>query len=314
MSGEAAIVDLKAEVAGSRPSTKARHSRKWSQIITTVALVLFSVAWIAPVIGMLVTSFRPTAETGSSGWWTVLFNPFYANWTTQNYLDALSGETSGTGMSLASQFLNSVAVSVPATILPITVGAFAAYGFTFLKFRGRELLFSIFVGLMVVPQQVAIVPILQGFRFFTQLTGIQVTGTFAAAWIVHAAYALPLCTYLLRNFMSTLPESLIEAAHVDGASHFMIFLRLVVPLSTPALAAFAIFQFLWIWNDYLIAYIFIGNANPVLQQGLLALLGEFRQGWNLVAAGSFLVLIIPLIVFLALQRYFVRGLTSGAVK
>ena len=280
----------------------------------TIILGVVAVLWLVPVIGLFITSFRTTTDAQSTGWWTVFAKFFGTAWTLDNYSNALSGASSGTGQSLAGEFLNSVAVAVPATVLPIMFAAFAAYAFTFLEFRGKEIYFALIVGLLVVPVQIALIPILQTYKAITQATGIQITGTFPAAWIVHSAFALPLCIFILRNYMSTLPNALIEAARVDGASHFQIFWRLVVPMSVPALASFAIFQFLWVWNDYLVAYIFIGNANPVLQQGLLGLLGQYNQGWNLVAAGSFIVMIVPFIVFLSLQRFFVRGLTAGSVK
>ena len=301
---------LRADADPGARETKDKHPR----IVLRAGLALFAALWITPLFGLLVTSFRSSTDALSTGWWTVFTDLFGTDWTTENYSNALSGATAGTGLGLRTEFLNSVAVTIPATILPLMFAAFAAYGFTFFDFRFKEGYFAIFVGLLIVPQQISLIPILNLYQKFTDITGVQVTGTFPAAWIIHSAYALPLCVYILRNFMSTLPHSLIEAARIDGASHFQIFWRLVVPLSTPALASFAIFQFLWIWNDYLIAYIFIGNEHPVLQVGLLGLLGRYNQGWNLVAAGSFLVLIIPLTVFLTLQRYFVSGLTAGAVK
>lgn len=300
-------VTTKAE-AITRTSTPKK--RPWLSIVLGVVAVL----WMVPVIGLLITSFRTTTDAQTTGWWTV-FTKFFGNaWTLNNYSNALSGAGSGTGQSLAKEFLNSVAVAVPATILPLMFAAFAAYAFTFFEFKGKEVYFAVIVGLLVVPVQIALIPVLQVYSAITAATGIQITGTFPAAWIVHSAFALPLCIFILRNYMSTLPVALIEAARVDGASHFQIFWRLIVPMSTPALASFAIFQFLWVWNDYLVAYIFIGNTNPVLQQGLLGLLGQYNQGWNLVAAGSFIVLIVPLLVFLSLQRFFVRGLTAGSVK
>ncbi|MEO7122427.1 MAG: carbohydrate ABC transporter permease [Lacisediminihabitans sp.] len=294
--------------------TRRRRSQGSRRPLLTVILGIVAVLWLLPMFGLLVTSFRTTTDAQSSGWWTVFADIAKAPWTITNYSNALSGTGSGTGQSLGSEFLNSIAVAVPATVLPLMFAAFAAYAFTFLEFRGKEAYFAVIIGLLVVPVQIALIPVLQTYKAITAFTGIQITGTFPAAWIVHASFALPLCIFILRNFMSTLPNALIEAARVDGASHFQIFWRLVVPMSIPALASFAIFQFMWVWNDYLVAYIFIGNANPVLQQGLLGLLGQYNQGWNLVAAGSFIVVIIPLIVFLSLQRYFVRGLTAGAVK
>jgi alpha-glucoside transport system permease protein len=300
--------------ASSTIATARKRPRPNRHSILSVVLGIVAVLWLVPVLGLLITSFRTTTDAQATGWWTVFTNLFTTAWTPINYADAFTGATSGTGQSLGSEFLNSLAVAIPATVLPIMFAAFAAYAFTFLEFRGKEVYFAVVVGLLVVPVQIALIPVLQTYKAITALTGIQITGTFAAAWIVHSAFALPLCIYILRNYMSTLPNALIEAARVDGASHFQIFWRLVIPLSVPALASFAIFQFLWVWNDYLVAYIFIGNTNPVLQQGLLGLLGQYNQGWNLVAAGSFIVLIVPLLVFLSLQRFFVRGLTAGSVK
>jgi len=302
------------DLAAGREQVSRTARRERPRVGLTVVLGIVAVLWMVPAIGLFVTSFRTTTAAQTTGWWTTLGDLFGDAWTLQNYGDALSGATSGTGVSLASGFLNSVAVAVPATVLPLMFSAFAAYAFTFLEFRFKEGFFAVIVGLLVVPVQIALIPVLNLYREFTEATGIQVTGTYPAAWIVHSAFALPLCIFILRNYMSTLPVALIEAARVDGASHFQIFWRLVVPMSVPALASFAIFQFLWVWNDYLVAYIFIGNAAPVLQQGLLGLLGQYNQGWNLVAAGSFIVLVVPLFVFLSLQRFFVRGLTAGSVK
>jgi alpha-glucoside transport system permease protein len=207
-----------------------------------------------------------------------------------------------------------LAVTIPATILPLLFAAYAAYGFTFLTFKGREFYFALIIGLLVVPLQGALVPVLKMFISFTEKTGIEISGQYAAAWFVHSAFAMPLAIYILRNYMMTIPNTLIEAARVDGASNFTIFWRLVLPISVPALASFAIFQFLWVWNDYLIAFVFIGSERPVLTYTLLSLLGTYGEGWQQVAAGSFISLSIPLLVFFSLQRYFIRGLTAGAVK
>jgi alpha-glucoside transport system permease protein len=194
------------------------------------------------------------------------------------------------------------------------IAANAAYAFTFLKFKGKEIYFSIMVGLMVVPLQAALIPVLRGMVWVQRTFDIQLTGTYASAWIVHSAFAMPLAIYIIRNYMLTIPNSLIEAARIDGASYYKIFWSLVLPLSMPAIASFAIFQFLWVWNDYLIAFIFVGQNRPVLTYELLKLLGQFGQGWQNVAAGAFISLVVPLLVFIGLQRFFVRGLTAGAVK
>jgi len=275
----------------------------------TILMGVISVLWLFPLLGLLITSFRPKADVDATGWWTVFTNPFQQNWTTEAFT------TAWTSLNVGTTFWNSLAVTIPATVLPIMVAAMAAYAFTFFKFRGKEIYFAIVLGLMVVPIQLAIIPILQLFVWFGQATGIQIIGQYAAAWIVHATFALPLAIYILRNYMQTLPNSLIEAARVDGATHFQIFWRLIVPMSVPALASFAIFQFLWVWNDFLVAYIFIQSGpNAVMTQGLYTLLGQYGQGWQNVAAGSFLTLVVPLVIFFALQRFFVRGLTAGSVK
>jgi alpha-glucoside transport system permease protein len=210
--------------------------------------------------------------------------------------------------------LNTVAVTVPATILPLMLAANAAYAFTFLNFKGKEAIFATLVGLMVVPLPAALIPVLRTMVDIQRDLDIQLTGTYASAWLVHSAFSMPLAVYIIRNYMLTIPTSLVEAARIDGASYYQIFWRLILPLSMPAIASFGIFQFLWVWNDYLIAFIFVGRENPVLTYELLKLLGQYGEGWQDVAAGAFISLIVPLLVFFGLQRYFIRGLTSGSVK
>ena len=278
------------------------------RIGSTLTLIVLAVIWLIPTIGLLITSLREKTEAQTSGWWVIFTNFAEQNWTTIAYRDMISGSNLGTS------FISSLAVTIPATILPLLFAAYAAYGFTFMRFKGREVYFSIIIGLLVVPLQAALVPVLKMFISFTEKTGIPLSGQYAAAWIVHATFAMPLAIYILRNYMSTIPVPLIEAARVDGAENFTIFWRLVFPMSIPALASFAIFQFLWVWNDYLIAFVFVGNEHPVLTYTLLSMLGQHSEGWQTVAAGSFISLSVPLFVFFSLQRYFVRGLTAGAVK
>jgi alpha-glucoside transport system permease protein len=278
------------------------------RIGSTLTLAFLALIWLIPTVGLLITSLREKTEAQNSGWWTAFTNFSEQNWTLIAYRDMISGSNLGTS------FISSIAVTIPATVLPLLFAAYAAYGFTFLRFKGRELYFSIIIGLLVVPLQAALVPVLKMFISFTERTGIPISGQYVAAWIVHATFAMPLAIYILRNYMSTIPIALIEAARVDGASNFTIFWRLVFPMSVPALASFAIFQFLWVWNDYLIAFVFVGNEHPVLTYTLLSMLGQYQEGWQTVAAGSFISLSVPLLVFFSLQRYFVRGLTSGAVK
>jgi alpha-glucoside transport system permease protein len=273
-----------------------------------VVLIVLSAFWLLPTVGLFITSLRSKGEAQTSGWWDVLLNPFSQDWDLSSYTTVL------TENKLATSFISSMAVTIPATILPLLFAAYAAFGFTFLTFRGREFFFSVIIGLLVVPLQGALVPVLKMFISFTDKTGIEISGQYAAAWFVHSAFAMPLAIYILRNYMMTIPNTLIEAARMDGASNFTIFWRLVLPISVPALASFAIFQFLWVWNDYLIAFVFVGNERPVLTYTLLAMLGQYGEGWQAVAAGSFISLSVPLLVFFTLQRYFIRGLTAGAVK
>jgi len=273
-----------------------------------VVLVILAAFWLIPTVGLFITSLRAKGEAQTSGWWDVFLNPFSQDWDLSSYTTVLTENKLGTS------FISSLAVTIPATVLPLLFAAYAAFGFTFLTFRGREFFFSIIIGLLVVPIQGALVPVLKMFISFTDKTGIEISGQYAAAWFVHSAFAMPLAIYILRNYMMTIPNALIEAERVDGASNFTIFWRLVLPISVPALASFAIFQFLWVWNDYLIAFVFVGNERPVLTYTLLAMLGQYGEGWQAVAAGSFISLSVPLLVFFTLQRYFIRGLTSGAVK
>jgi alpha-glucoside transport system permease protein len=272
--------------------------------LVRTAILAICLVWTIPTIGLLITSFRDEDVVRTSGWWTVFASPLdFTQWTIQNYDEVLFGN----GMDQA--FINSLVVSVPATIIPILVAAFAAYAFAWMRFPGREFFFVVIVGLLVVPMQVAFIPLLRLYG------NIGLTGTFASVWLAHTGFGMPLAVYILRNYMGSLPREVIESAQVDGASHFSTFWRLILPLSMPALAAFAIFQFLWVWNDLLVALIFLtSNENQVVTQNLAGLIGEFGQDWHLLTAGAFITMVVPLIVFFSLQRFFVRGLTAGSVK
>jgi alpha-glucoside transport system permease protein len=274
---------------------------------STIALAILVGIWSIPTVGLLITSFRLRSEAEISPWWDAIIDPFGTVWSLEAYQNSLDS-------GMLDSLINTMAVTIPSVILPLMIAANAAYAFTFLNFKGKEIYFAILVGLMVIPLQSALIPILKGMVWFQKTFDIPLTGTYASAWVVHSAFALPLAIYILRNYMLSLPTSLIEAARVDGASYYQIFWRLVLPMSIPALASFAIFQFLWVWNDYLIAFIFVGEQKPVMTYNLLRQLGQYGEGWQDVAAGSFISLVVPLIVFFALQRYFVRGLTAGAVK
>jgi alpha-glucoside transport system permease protein len=274
---------------------------------STIALLLLVGIWSIPTVGLLITSFRLRSEAEISPWWDAIIDPFGTVWSIEAYQNSLDS-------GMLDSLINTMAVTIPSVVLPLMIAANAAYAFTFLNFKGKEIYFAILVGLMVIPLQSALIPVLKGMVWFQKTFDIPLTGTYASAWVVHSAFALPLAIYILRNYMLSLPTSLIEAARVDGASYYQIFWRLVLPMSIPALASFAIFQFLWVWNDYLIAFIFVGEQKPVMTYNLLRQLGQYGEGWQDVAAGSFISLVVPLIVFFALQRYFVRGLTAGAVK
>jgi alpha-glucoside transport system permease protein len=285
--------------------------------LVRIAVLIIVILWLIPTVGVLITSFRVESLVDVEGWWTVLTKPFdTAQWTLENYRGAL--DASGFG----NAFLNSLAVAIPATVIPITIAAFAAYAFSWMEFRGRFVMFVAVVGLLVVPLQMALIPVLGLYSRGASLFGVQIfpnldlTGTFLGVWLAHTGFGLPLATYLLRNYIGSLPSSIIESAKVDGADHFTIFWRLIVPLSVPALAAFAIFQFLWVWNDLLIALIFLGGetSNRVLTIALRELSGSRGQDWHLLTAAAFISMSLPLAVFFSLQKYFVRGLTAGSVK
>ena len=224
-------------------------------------------------------------------------------WTLANYTEV------ATESNMFRAFINSFAITLPATLIPILIAAFAAYAFTFMQFKGRDVLFIVIVSLLVVPNQVALVPLLQLYGQFG------LNGTFPAVWLAHIGFGMPLAIFILRSYMATLPKELIESAKVDGATHFTTFWRLVIPVSVPALASFAIFQFLWVWNDLLVALIFLGpGENEPMTVNLAGLIGQQGQGWQLITAGGFFTMVIPLIVFLSLQRFFIRGMVAGSVK
>jgi alpha-glucoside transport system permease protein len=244
-----------------------------------------------------------------------------ANFTLSNYQNVLFGQQftvnlpDGTtrteqGEDMSKAFLNSLTVTIPATVIPILLATFAAYAFAWMRFPGRKFLFAMVVGLLVIPGQVALIPLLRAF------SGLQINGTFLALWLVHTGFGLSLAIYLLYNYISQLPREILESAFIDGASQFTIFLRLILPLSVPALASFAIFQFMWVWNDYLNALIFLGTTpeQQVMTIKLAQMLGSRGQAWYLLTAGGFVSMLLPLVVFFSLQRFFVRGLLAGSVK
>jgi alpha-glucoside transport system permease protein len=291
--------------------------RKGAGWFVRITIIVVVIVWLIPTVGVLVTSFRERDLVNTTGWWTVLGHPWRTSeWTLENYREALDSE------GFSNAFLNSLAVAIPATVIPITIAAFAAYAFSWMKFPGRDAMFVLVVGLLVVPLQMALIPILRLYTSggsigdFQFIPDLGLNGTFIGVWLAHTAFGLPLATYLLRNYIGSLPSSIIESARIDGADHFTIFWRLIIPLSVPAIAAFAIFQFLWVWNDLLVAYVFLGGTseNRVLTIALQGLNGAHGEDWHLLTAAAFITMALPLLVFFGLQRYFVRGLTAGSVK
>jgi alpha-glucoside transport system permease protein len=268
-----------------------------------LAVVALMLIWAVPTVGLLVSSFRPQSELSTSGWWTAFAPPYH--FTMENYRDVVN--QSGIG----SAFINSLFIAIPATLIPIFVAAFAAYAFSWMQFPGRDVLFVVVVGLLVVPLQTTLIPILKLFAEWG------ITGQFLAVWLAHTGYGLPFAVYLLRNFMGSLPKSVFESAALDGANHVVSFFRLAVPMSVPAFAALAIFQFLFVWNDLLVALIYIGLANSdnlPMTATIANLVNSLGGGWYLLGAAAFLSMALPLAVFFGLQRYFVRGIVGGAVK
>jgi alpha-glucoside transport system permease protein len=287
--------------------------------IPTGVLWLIVVVWSIPTLGLFINSFRSRDAQRATGWWKVRPDEL----TIDNY-DTIFSARAGLGRSL----LNSAAIAIPATIIPIAIAAFAAYGFAWIPFRGRKTLFIATVALLAIPLQVALIPLLQMFvggasvtlplldKTIVLIPDFDLAGTTTSAWLTHTGFAMPFAIFLLHNYISSLPKDLFEAARIDGADHFTIFWRLVLPLSIPVLAAFAIFQFLWTWNDYLIANTMIGaNASQQPTTILIAnLAGDFGRNEYILPAGAFVQAFVPLVVFFALQRYFVRGLLAGSVK
>lgn len=281
--------------------TKNRLTSPWASAIA----IALAIIWTIPSIGLLVTSFRDPVDIRRSGWWNVFSDLFggQSGLTLDNYQQALFGSA-----DLYSFFINSFVITLPAVVIPITIALLAAYAFAWVDFRGRDILFVAVFALQVVPLQVALVPLMRDY------VGFGIGGSFWAVWFSHSIFALPLAIFLLHNFMKEIPASLIEAARVDGAGHVKIFFQVLLPLLVPAIASFGIFQFLWVWNDLLVGLTFANPAFRPLTVAVAELAGSRGGQWHLLTAGAFISMIVPLIVFLALQRYFVRGLLAGSVK
>ena len=268
-------------------------------------VIIVAIIWIFPTVGLLITSFRPSADVASLGWWTVLAHPFnFTQYTLSNYQDVISN------IGIGRAFINTLIITIPACTLPIIIASFAAYAFAWMEFWGRRFFFILFVGLLVVPLQMTLIPIL---RIFNQLG---LSGSFVGIWFAHAGYGLPLVIYLMYNYISGLPSEMFESSTIDGATPFQIFKRIVLPLSVPAIASITIFQFIWVWNDLLVALVYLGGTPDVapLTVRISALVGSYGQNWELLTAAAFVSMALPLVIFLSLQRYFVRGIMAGSIK
>lgn len=307
-----AVTDVEATVVKQESLSSSAHkalSSPWASL----AAIVIAVLWTIPTVGLFITSFRSEDAINDSGWWTVFGDLFHGElpaFSLQNYDTVLNGSDT----NFTTYLINSFIITIPAVLIPISIATMAAYAFAWMSFPGRNFLFVAIFALQIVPIQVTMIPLLTIYADLG-LTGIQAPGGgFYTIWLSHSIFALPLAIYLMHNFMSQIPGELIESARVDGAGHVQIFTRIMLPLMMPAIAAFAIFQFLWVWNDLLVALVFSSPEVTPLTVKLVSLVGEKGQDWQLLASGAFVSLAIPLIVFLALQRYFVRGLLAGSVK
>ncbi|MGC5329842.1 carbohydrate ABC transporter permease [Micromonospora sp. DT62] len=308
------------KTAGHGTSTAGRVRKRLNSRTATLVSIAIAVLWTIPTFGLFISSFRPEGEIKSTGWWTFFTNPSF---TLENYQEVLFGRSSSSGQ-LASYFINSLAITIPSVLFPLAFAALAAYALAWINFRGRDWMYIAIFALQIVPLQMALVPLLKFFSTGVTVAGVTVMPAwdlvdeqkFAQVWFAHTCFALPFAVFLLHNFISQLPGELMESARVDGATHPKIFRSIVLPLITPALAAFGIFQFLWVWNDLLVALIFAGGSDETapLTVRLAEMAGTRGNEWQRLTAGAFISIVVPLIVFLSLQRFFVRGLLAGSVK
>jgi alpha-glucoside transport system permease protein len=300
-------VDLAPKKKGRKKKSAAGDAaRAISSPWASLAAIIIAVLWTVPTIGLLVTSFRKQRAINTSGWWTSFSDP--SAYTLENYRQALAP---GTSASLSQYFINTIVITIPAVLLPLFLASLAAYAFAWMPFPGRDALFVAVFALQIVPLQVALIPLLDIY-----VSKLGIGASYWSVWLSHTIFALPLAVFLIHNFMRELPAELMEAARVDGAGHVTIFFRILLPLLTPALAAFGIFQFLWVWNDLLVSLVFLGGTPDVapITVRVAELSGSRGSAWYLLSAGAFISMVVPVAVFLALQRYFVRGLLAGGLK
>ena len=297
-----------------------RNTQKWyDKPVTKLILITIALTWIFPVFGFVLSSFRPGESIKRESWWDAIYTgKLWTELTLSNYSEIFFAD------NLDRSFYNSFDVTIPSTIIPITIAAFAAYAFAFMEFRGKEVLFLFVVASMIIPLQMSLIPLVQLFKSGIEVFGIpiipalDINGTFVATWFAHSGFGLPLATFLLRDFMMGLPKSVIESAKIDGASNMTTFFKLVLPLSVAGIAAFATFQFLWVYNDFLVANVFLGVYKPenlvVTSHVSQLAVGAYGEAWHLRTSGAIISMIVPLTVFFSLQRFFIRGLIGGAVK
>ncbi|MGI8693792.1 MAG: carbohydrate ABC transporter permease [Geodermatophilaceae bacterium] len=293
--------ELARQALGAPPrSVATRIVSKTGGGLVQIFLVLVSVFWLVPAIGLFISALRGERDNSASGWWTALLKP--AQLTVTNYSNLLDND------DLLSSFVNTVLITVPTTLLVVAIASLAGYAFAWMEFPGRDWIFLIVIGMLVVPIQVGLIPI-------AELYGsLGIFGSIPGVVLFHVAFGLPFAIFLLRNFFSGIPRDLLEAARIDGASEWTIFVRVILPLGLPAIASLAIFQFVWVWNDFLIALVFAGRDSQPLTVFLQSQTRQFGESVDVLAPGAFLSLIVPLIVFFSFQRYFVQGVLAGSVK
>lgn len=296
------VVTKPLDAAG--PAVAARkQGRGLSRIFLHIIIVGLMILWVVPTLGLFINSFRPASDVARSGWWTSLAPPW--DFTLDNYSRVIAAN------DLGDAFINSLFITIPSTVIPVMVAAFAAYAFAWMSFPYKNAIFVAIVGLLVIPLQSTLIPVLR------LLAGWGISGEFLAVWLAHTGYGLPFAVYLLRNYMGGLPREVFESASIDGANPATAFFRLALPMSVPVIASLAIFQFLFVWNDLLVSLIYIGPTNPEnlpMTVRVASLVSSLGGETHFLTAAAFLTMILPLVVFIALQRYFVRGITGGAVK